>query len=121
VCESKPVSDVANSKMYAKSDFYERPLVEAAKCTHLIAYNNDAKKVQTCKDQDADEATCLLNGNFYTEGADDKICGGTGARVQTATFDVTGVAGSGNAAAITNGKNACTAQCTTVGTDCDVA
>jgi hypothetical protein len=31
--------------MYAKSDFYERPLVEAGKCTHKIAYNNDAKKV----------------------------------------------------------------------------
>jgi hypothetical protein len=34
---------------------------------------------------------------------------------------VTGVSGTGTAAAITNGKNACTAQCTAVGTDCDVA
>jgi hypothetical protein len=67
--------------MYAKSDFYERPLVTTGKCTHKIAYNNDAKKVQVCKDQDADEATCLLNGNFYTEGTADMSCGGTGARV----------------------------------------
>jgi hypothetical protein len=40
----------ANTKMYAKSDFYEEPLTAAGKCTHLTAHNADAAKVQNCKD-----------------------------------------------------------------------
>jgi hypothetical protein len=66
--------------MYAKSNFYEIPYLANSKCTHLSTYNNDPIKVQVCKDQDADEATCLLNGVFYTASADAMRCGGTGYR-----------------------------------------
>jgi hypothetical protein len=42
ICESGVVAD---TKMYAKSNFWEDPLVVTAKCTHYATYSNDAAKV----------------------------------------------------------------------------
>jgi hypothetical protein len=108
VCESKPVSDVANTAMYAKSNFYERPLTLTGKCTHKIAYNDDALKVQVCKDQDADEATCLLNGNFYTASADAMRCTGTAYRIISTTNAMSPAASDA-----ADGYTKCAASCTT--------
>lgn len=98
--------------MYAKSNFYEKPLIETNRCTHLSTYSNDAVKVQTCKDQ-ANEPDCLLNGNFYTRSTDSNICGGTAYRILATTPSVTG------ASSVANGQDLCEAACTSEGTDCD--
>jgi hypothetical protein len=99
--------------MYAKSNFWEDPLVTTGKCTHYATYSNDAKKVQVCKDQDADEATCLSEGNFYTLSADINRCGGTAYRVHSipSLTTVTSAA---------DGQTKCQAACNTAGVECDV-
>jgi hypothetical protein len=104
ICES---GDETNTNMYAKSNFWEDPLVLNGRCTHLSTYSNDAIKVQVCKDQDADEATCLLNGNFYTASADAMRCSGTAYRVISTTSAL-----SPAATDATDGYNKCAALCT---------
>jgi hypothetical protein len=100
--------------MYANANFEEQPLFGTAdKCTHLSTYNNDAVKVQVCKDNGGTEDACLTNGNFYTESADSNICDATADFRITSTVDVTGA---GDVAA---GKTLCQTGCTTAKADCE--
>jgi hypothetical protein len=49
---------VTDTKIYAKSQFYEEPFMTADTCTHFSKWNHDGKKAAFCKEY-TDEPTCL--------------------------------------------------------------